>query len=96
MNNYIGFMNNTRSRADNAADIQVADRIMHAMIVKGLTLKDLADETGISYSTLRRSLHQDRPDRRSITFQEFHKIAAALSLQPSALLPDTLAARDAA
>lgn len=89
-------MNTPTTQVDNAPDVEVADRIMNAMIVKGLTLKALSDATGISYSTLRRSLHQSRPDRRSFSFREFHQIADALNVQPSTLLPDELAARSAA
>lgn len=73
---------------DTTDDIQVADKIMHAMIVKGITLKALSELTGISYTGLRRSLHQTRPDRRSFTLKEFHKIAEALTTPPSALLPE--------
>lgn len=89
-------MNNTQSRADNTTDIEIADRIMHAMIVKGTNLKALSADTGISYSTLRRSLHQQRDDRRSFTFREFNKISEALTIQPSALLPDKFAVKEAA
>ena len=81
-------MTTTETRADNSADIHIADCIMHAMIVKGISLKALSAETGISYTTLRRSLHQQRPDRRSFSIQEFHRIAGALAIQPHALLPD--------
>ena len=80
------------TRADNSADVEIANRIMHAMIVKGYSLKALSAETGISYSTLRRSLHQSRDDARSFTFREFHHIASALEVQPSALMPETLVA----
>lgn len=81
-------MNTNEVRSDNTADIQIADRIMHAMIVKGITLKTLSEETGISYTGLRRSLHQTRPDKRSFTLKEFHKIAEALTTPPAALLPE--------
>jgi len=86
---YLEDMNNNEVRSDNtSADNQIADRIMHAMIVKGITLKALSDKTGISYTGLRRSLHQTRPDRRSFTLKEFHKIADALTTPPAALLPE--------
>lgn len=81
-------MNTNEVRSDNSADIQIADRIMHAMIVKGISLKALSEKTGISYTGLRRSLHQARPDKRSFTLKEFHKIAEALTTPPSALLPE--------
>ena len=95
LNKYGTHMDKQTTRADNAPDIDIANRIMNAMVVKGVNLKALADDTGISYSTLRRSLHQDRPDRRSFTFKEFHQISAALAVQPSTLLPDELAERAA-
>jgi len=88
-------MDKQTTRADNAPDIVIANRIMNAMVVKGVNLKSLSAKTCISYSTLRRSLHQDRPDRRSLTFKEFHQISAALAVQPSTLLPDELAERAA-
>lgn len=80
-------MDNANSRANKTPDTETADRIMHAMIVKGITLKALERSTGISYTTLRRSLHQHRPDRRSLTVQELGNIANALNVQPSALMP---------
>lgn len=83
-------MTTSPAAADNTADVEIANRIMNAMIVKGLSLKALSAETGISYSTLRRSLHQTRDDRRSFSFLEFHKIAAALTVQPSVLAPASL------
>jgi transcriptional regulator with XRE-family HTH domain len=89
-------MNKQPTQADNSADVEIADRIMHAMIVKGVNLKGLAADTGISYSTLRRSLHQTRDDRRSFSIQELCRIAGALNTPASTLLPDDLAARDAA
>lgn len=89
-------MNTTEVHPDNSADIQTADKIMHAMIVKGITLKALSELTGLSYSGLRRSLHQTRPDRRSFTIKEFYKIAVALDVAPSAIAPDFITERDAA
>ena len=71
-----------------AADRDIADRILNAMIVKQVTQRTLSEETGISYPTLRRSLKGNR----SLTFQEFYRIAAALSLKPVTLLPAELAA----
>ena len=67
-------------------DIEIADRIMHAMIVKGVSQRELSDETGISYPTLRRSLRGNR----SFTFKEFYRIAAVMALKPSLLLPAEL------
>jgi len=80
-------MNTTTRHVNNAADSDVADRIMHAMIVKGVTRKALAENTGLSYSKLRRSLEQHRADARSFTVEELRKVAAALNVAPSAILP---------
>ena len=90
MDTYAGYMNKPVVEADKTADTEIADRIMHAMIVKGISLKALAAETGISYSTLRRSFHQARADRRSFTVPQFLKIADALQVRPSALTPESL------
>lgn len=83
---YLGYMNTSKVEADNSADIQIADRIMHTLIVKGISLKTLSEEADISYSNLRRSIHQTRPDRRSLSIQEFHRIADALEVKPSDLV----------
>jgi lambda repressor-like predicted transcriptional regulator len=72
--------------ANESPDIQIAHRINNALIVKGTNVRALSDETGISYPTLRRSLKGGR----SLTFAEFGKIAHAIGVQPSALLPATL------
>lgn len=83
-------MNKPKVEADNSADVEIANKVMNAMIVKGKTLNELSEATGIKPHTIRRSLHQARTDRRSLTFREFHKIAGALEIPPSALLPATL------
>lgn len=83
-------MNTSKVEADNTADVEIANRIMHCMVVKGISLKALAADTGISYSTLRRSLHQSRDDRRSFTVPQFLKIAEALNIPASVLVPETL------
>jgi transcriptional regulator with XRE-family HTH domain len=75
-----------------AADVEIAERISNALIVKNVKVLELSEETGISYPTLRRSLKGGR----SLTFAEFHRIAFALNVRPSALLPDSLASRDVA
>ncbi|MFS0715520.1 helix-turn-helix transcriptional regulator [Arthrobacter sp. 1P04PC] len=80
-------MNTTTRHVNNAADADVADRIMHAMIVKGITRKALAENTGLSYSKLRRSLEQHRDDARSFTVEELRKVAGALNVAPSTILP---------
>lgn len=79
-------MTTPKTGANDATDTQIADRITNALIVKGTNVRALSDETGISYPTLRRSLKGGR----SLTFAEFRKIAHAIGVAPSALLPDTL------
>jgi len=69
--------------AASAADAEIGTRIANALIVKGTNIRALSDATGISYPTLRRSL----TGGRSLTFLEFNKIAAAIGVQPAALLP---------
>lgn len=81
-------MNTERGRVDIAADEAIASRIMNAMIVKGISMKALAADAGMSYTTIRRSLHQSRPDSRSLDVNEFLGIAKALTIHPSALLPE--------
>lgn len=68
------------------ADKEIAERITNAIIVKNLNVKAISDETGISYPTLRRSLKGGR----SFTIAELHRIAGAINVQTSALLPDSL------
>lgn len=85
-------MNKTKVETDKSADEEIANRIMNAMVIKGKTLGELSETTGIKPHSIRRSLHQSRADARSLTFREFHRIAAALDLPPSALLPHELLA----
>lgn len=82
----------TQMTALDAADVDIANRITNAMVIKSINALDLSDRTGISYGTLRRSLKGSR----SLTFQEFSKISRALGVDRSALLPDDLAGRDVA
>jgi transcriptional regulator with XRE-family HTH domain len=83
----------TRSDGVNdATDVEIAERITNALIVKNVNVRELSEATGLSYPTLRRSLKGGR----SLTFAEFHRIAHALNVQPSSLLPDSLASRDVA
>ena len=89
-------MNTTAATGANGADVQIAHQIRNALIVQGTNQKELAGKTGISLSTLRRSLDQGRPDRRSLTIQELTRIAEALEIKPAALLPDTLTEQVAA
>ncbi len=85
-------MSTAKAAGANEADIEIADRITNALIIKNISARSVSDATGISYPTLRRSLKGGR----SLTFQEFHKISAAIGVQPSTLLPDSLAERSAA
>ena len=76
-------MSTSESVAADATDKEIANRIANALIIKGTNVRTLSDTTGISYPTLRRSL----TGGRSLTFLEFSKIAAAIEVKPSALLP---------
>jgi DNA-binding Xre family transcriptional regulator len=87
-------MNTTTAAGAYGADDYIAHQIKKAIFVYGSNKKELAEKTGISYSTIRRSLDQSRPDRRSLTVEQIEKIAAALGIQPSELVPNTL--KDAA
>lgn len=84
-------MNTPKVHTDNNPDAEIAHRIKNALIVKGINQEDLAREAGLSYSTLRRSLDQKRDDRRSLTVQQIGKIADALEVHPSVLMPATFA-----
>lgn len=83
-------MNTPTVSTDNNADTETAHRILNALIVKGINQKALAETTGISLSTLRRSLDQSRPDSRSLTIQQLGLIANALEVPAAVLLPATL------
>jgi len=85
-------MSTANSGTATATDTEIAERITNALIIKHVNVKALADKTGISYPTLRRSLAGDR----SLTVVEFRKIADAIEVKPSALLPDALADKNAA
>lgn len=71
---------------DDSVDGAIAARISNALIVKNTSVRHLSEVTGISYPTLRRSL----AGGRSLTFSEFGRIASALGVASSSLLPDTL------
>lgn len=79
-------MNTSQAAGADTTDAEIGNRITNALIVKGFNQKTLSDATGIAYPTLRRSLSGGR----SLTFLEFTKIASAIDIQPSALLPATL------
>jgi transcriptional regulator with XRE-family HTH domain len=71
-------------------DSEIAARILNALGDNNLTQEALAQEIGISYSTLRRGLEQHRGDRKSFSILEIGKIANALNVPASTLLPATL------
>lgn len=79
-------MTTTQAAGAGGADLEIATRITHALIVKNISVRSLSDETGISYPTLRRTLKGGR----SLTFHEFNKIAAAIQVHPATLLPPSL------
>lgn len=82
-------MNNTKAAgATQTTDMEIAARITNGLIVRGIDKKSLAEQIGLSYSTLRRSLEQERGDRRSLTIREIGKIAHILEVKPAALLPE--------
>lgn len=69
------------------------DLIRHILEDKGVSKNSLADQTNIPYKTLCRRLEGDG----LLTLIELRKIAAALEVRPSDILPeDLLMARDAA
>jgi transcriptional regulator with XRE-family HTH domain len=78
------------AEATQTPDSEIAARILTVLSDKNLTQEALAQEIGLSYSTLRRSLEQHRGDRRSFSVLELSKIADALSIHPSSLLPAAL------
>lgn len=90
MNTYCVAMNTTEAAGAERADVYIAHQIKKAIYVHDSNKKELAEKTGISYSTIRRSLDQSRPDRRSLTVEQIEKIAAALGVQPSELVPPSL------
>ena len=89
-------MNTSKAAGAVRADAQLAHQIRNALIVQGINQKELASKTSISLSTLRRSLDQSRDDRRSLTFQELTKIAAAIQVPLTALIPADITEADAA
>ena len=91
--NYIVYMSNsTTPQTTQTPDSEIAGRILTALSDKTLTQGELAQEIGISHTTLRRGLEQHRGDSRSFTIRELGKIAAALNVPTSTLLPAELAA----
>ena len=78
------------TEATQTPDSEIAARILSVLSDNNLTQEALAQEIGLSYSTLRRSLEQHRGDRRSFSVLEIGKIADALNIHPSTLLPPAL------
>lgn len=89
-------MNNSEAAGASRDDLHIAHQIRNALIVQGINKTELAVKTGISYSTLRRSLDQTRDDRRSLTINDIGKIAEALEVPPALLLPPSFKAAVAA
>ena len=69
-------------------DVAVGKRIAEALLIKGVSINSLANDTGISRSSLTRSINGIRP----FNMREFLRISAALNLAPHALIPDIEAA----
>lgn len=90
-------MNNSKAAgATRDVDLEIAHRINKARIASGVAKEHLAERIGISYTTLRRILEQERGDRRSPTTRELSKIAEVLQVPPSTLLPDEFKQQDVA
>lgn len=79
-------MSTSQSGTATATDTEIAARISNALIYKNVNAKDLAAKTGISYKPLLASLKGGR----SLTVVEFRKIAEAIDVKPSDLLPDVV------
>lgn len=79
-------MSTPQSGTATATDNEIAARISNALIYKNINAKDLAAKTGISYKPLLASLKGSR----SLTVVEFRKIAEAIDVKPSDLLPDAV------
>ena len=68
------------------------DLINQVLADKDVSMNALADQAGIPYATLRRSLKGGR----ALNLNEVRNIAAALGVWPSDLLPDELTTRQEA
>lgn len=69
-----------------ATDILIAHSITHERLRKSKSVRLLSNETGISYPVLCQSLSGDR----SLTFNEFERIAHSLEIKPYLLLQAAL------
>jgi len=84
-------MNNSKAAgATRDADSEIARKITNALIVRGIDKKSLAEKIGVSYTTLRRRLEQERGDRQSFTIQQLGMIAEVLEVDTAALLPTNM------
>jgi len=82
-------MNNSKALgATRDTDMEIAHRINKARVASGVRKEDLAEKIGISYTSLRRILEQERGDRRSPTTRELSKIAEVLQVRAASLLPE--------
>lgn len=73
----------------NQTEIDLINQVLND---KGVSKNSLSDQTSIPYKTLCRRLDGDG----LLTLKELRKIAAALQVWPSEILPDELIARVAA
>jgi len=78
---------NTSTQGPSPSDIEVGERVAEALIVKRVTVKAMAEELGMSYSTMRRTLGGER----SFTIRQIRQVARALNVKPGALLPEEIA-----
>lgn len=78
---------NTPTQVSSRDDIEVGERVAEALIVKRVTVKALAEELGMSYSTMRRTLSGER----SFTLRQLRHVAQTLGIKPAILLPDEIA-----
>lgn len=75
-------MTNTQSGAAVAADAEIAERIISALVQSDMSAHALSARVGIAYKTLDRSLKGIRP----LTVPELGRIADALGAAPSELI----------
>jgi transcriptional regulator with XRE-family HTH domain len=85
-------MNTQAALPKSEADVEVGERVAEALIVKRVTVKAMAAELGLSYSTMRRTLGGER----SFTIRQLRHVANTLSISPAALLPHAVTEADAA
>ena len=65
---------------------ELTHKINNALIIRGMSILQLSEASGIKYTTLYRSLR----NQRTLNFNEFERIADALNVEASALLPEAL------